>query len=281
MAQSAKRTTVAVLRNMLGLSVAEFAKVIGRQVPTVQSLESGRLKLSEKTAQQIALATGIDTAWLLDGDLTAKPVSHWAGNDGHPIPYSRTVFELSQSANDESRARYAVTDLSHAQIQIEAISSALDWFPILASAHKRGEGALAIFALREHLRALQKRYGRDDDAAAEVNDKAVFIPADRSARFTFKYGKDSAAELIEADKTKITVLPEAEQKRTPPWAAALALRKAVAPIADKPAPIASLLGSLPEDYFDALPHDQSETEPAQTDEGGTMGALKAALRHYT
>lgn len=47
--KSKGKTSVAVLRQKLSLSVDELAKLIGKSPHTIVSLESGRLKLSEKT----------------------------------------------------------------------------------------------------------------------------------------------------------------------------------------------------------------------------------------
>jgi transcriptional regulator with XRE-family HTH domain len=56
-----------VLRQILGLTVEEFAKLIGKSLTTVNSLETGRLKLSEETAFRISQETGVEMHWLLKG----------------------------------------------------------------------------------------------------------------------------------------------------------------------------------------------------------------------
>jgi transcriptional regulator with XRE-family HTH domain len=69
--RSAQRTTTAVLRLATGLSAEEFAQLIGKSLPTVRSLESGKLALSESTAGAITKKTGIHLGWLLNADPSA------------------------------------------------------------------------------------------------------------------------------------------------------------------------------------------------------------------
>lgn len=65
--RSLRRTSVARLRLELGLSVEAFAALINKSVPTIYSLESGRLALSQQTAQAISRVTGANIYWLLEG----------------------------------------------------------------------------------------------------------------------------------------------------------------------------------------------------------------------
>jgi len=74
MRKSEERTKVAILRSTIGVSAEEFAKMTGRTIHTVKSLESGRLKLSEDLADRIAVVTGVSTAWLFDDKRTGPPV---------------------------------------------------------------------------------------------------------------------------------------------------------------------------------------------------------------
>jgi transcriptional regulator with XRE-family HTH domain len=69
--RSLRKTTVAVVREELGLGLQEFADLIGKSTSTVSSLENGRLKLSEPTALTISKKTGVSLKWLLDGDVSA------------------------------------------------------------------------------------------------------------------------------------------------------------------------------------------------------------------
>jgi transcriptional regulator with XRE-family HTH domain len=74
--KSTLSTVVAVVRHETGLSAQEFAELIGKSYPTLKSLESGRLKLSERTALDISRATGVSLEWLLAGDPKTLPTTH-------------------------------------------------------------------------------------------------------------------------------------------------------------------------------------------------------------
>ena len=250
MAQSTLRTTVAVLRTLLGLTVEEFAPLTGKSVSTIQSIEAGkRLKLTKDTAQKIAFETGVSLDWLLAGDVTVEPYSSLEDPTGRPIPYSRTVFELIQSAKYKTVPKHSLEN-----IQFNAILMTAGWFPIFASAVNRGEGDLAAFVMDDHLKEMSKRFGYDEKAAEELSGKAKFITADGHT-FAFVY-KEHAAQLPRTDKVKITVLKETGTKRK--------LVAAPLPKQAPPAPQSEVEPAL------------SPKSPAQPDEGGTWGALATA-----
>jgi hypothetical protein len=54
-------------------------ELTGRTVDTMQSLESGRLNLSEELAMTISKATGVALRWLLDETQTGSPVNLFEG----------------------------------------------------------------------------------------------------------------------------------------------------------------------------------------------------------
>ena len=216
MRPSERRTTVAVLRNMLGLRIEDFAKLIDRSVPTIRTLESGgsqRLSLSEKTALAISKETGVAVEWLLAGDVAVQPYSALRSPAGDTLPYNKGIFEMIQAAKAKTGVSGFAAELSAAELQVEALRTNLDWFPILLSAHKRGEADIAIFIMNQHLREMARRWPKDCNAAAEVNGKARFITADSHAQYTFEYKEDSA-RLAEMAKERITVLKETEAART-------------------------------------------------------------------
>jgi transcriptional regulator with XRE-family HTH domain len=73
--RSLGKTTTAVVRAEVGLSLEEFAELIGKAPSTVESLEGGRLALSEKTALEISKKFGVGLTWLLAGDPKSAPVN--------------------------------------------------------------------------------------------------------------------------------------------------------------------------------------------------------------
>ncbi len=89
--KSTVSTVVSVVRLGTELPAPEFAKLIGKPYSTLKSLESGRLKLSERTALDISKATGVGLAWLLSGDPQEPPTT----DQGEP--WTRETFDRVQA----------------------------------------------------------------------------------------------------------------------------------------------------------------------------------------
>jgi len=88
-----KRHVVAWIREQSGLTQSQFAQLIGASRDTLQSIELGRLPLSERFAYAIAEQTGIKAKWLLANKL--EP-----GKLADP-EYVRQQFEDAQTATWE------------------------------------------------------------------------------------------------------------------------------------------------------------------------------------
>jgi len=84
---SPQRHTLAVLRVQLRLTQKEMATLMGCSTATVQAIELGKLKLSEKLGLEIAVKTGVRLEWLMAGDVS-KPI---LDTDG--APYTLATFE--------------------------------------------------------------------------------------------------------------------------------------------------------------------------------------------
>jgi transcriptional regulator with XRE-family HTH domain len=135
---------------MLGLGQKEMAELAGCSKATVQSVELGKLKLSDDLAARIAAATGISLGWLLKGNLKAPPT------DRFDAPYSKAVFE------DYRARRYAEKEFP--AIQVEAVK----WFleqrlcemaGLLYSACKRRQAPLFAYRVSTFIEALEKEFG--------------------------------------------------------------------------------------------------------------------------
>jgi len=87
MRKSQQKTPIAVIRSIIGMSAQEFAKLIGRTVHTVKSLESGRLPLSEDLAMQISGETGVLVESLLDYNPDYPPMT------GEGFDFTLAAFE--------------------------------------------------------------------------------------------------------------------------------------------------------------------------------------------
>jgi transcriptional regulator with XRE-family HTH domain len=91
MRSAKKRHAMAVLRVFLGLGQKELAALVGCSLPTIQSLETRRLKLSKDLALRIVDQTNVDFNWLMKDDPTAPLL-----NVGEK-PYHRDDYVKAQA----------------------------------------------------------------------------------------------------------------------------------------------------------------------------------------
>lgn len=180
--QSKKKTTVAVLRTLLGLTVEEFAKLIGKSLTTVNSLETGRLKLSEKTAHTISQETGVEMHWLLKSKPKEKPYV-FDESDGLNRPYTKEVFEIAQARKKVE----APIEHNPDRLLVSALQSVAQWISIYTSAVQSGKGYLADYLMSQFLNDLGQRLGQDTDAVLKMNKNSRVIANDGSQWFFTAY----------------------------------------------------------------------------------------------
>jgi transcriptional regulator with XRE-family HTH domain len=99
---SESKSPVAKLRLALGLTGAEFAKLVGLGHSTIQHIESGDRILKDDMADKIHLATGFPRAWLSLDKISSEQVAKWkAGQGYHESPSNfREYFENVLAATD-------------------------------------------------------------------------------------------------------------------------------------------------------------------------------------
>jgi transcriptional regulator with XRE-family HTH domain len=151
MRPSPLRHNLARLRQRLNLGQKKMADVARCSTPTIQSIELGRLALSESLARRISAATGVGLRWLLDNDLSA-PIVNRAG-----YPYLRLTFESRQAGKafgDNRLSRQSLADFAAAFYgQIRAI---------LSSASKRNFAEVATWRLGKFLDTCRREFGHDE-----------------------------------------------------------------------------------------------------------------------
>jgi transcriptional regulator with XRE-family HTH domain len=64
---------LAVLRTTIGLTQKQMGALVNRAARTIQSIELGKLPLTEELALRIAEATGVDEAWLFAANPAVPP----------------------------------------------------------------------------------------------------------------------------------------------------------------------------------------------------------------
>jgi transcriptional regulator with XRE-family HTH domain len=194
---SRKKTPVAVLRLELGLTVDEFAALIGKSISAVTSLETGRLALSPDTALVIATETGVALDWLLDGNPKEKPYVIEPRN-GPRERYTRELFEKIQAAKSKGPQELP-NDLKFTL----AINTICPWISVLYKASKDGQLDLAVYLMGKAIDELAERFGKDDEAVLQATEKVRIKVGDEEYMIVDWYGK----------KLGIFSSPEAREKR--------------------------------------------------------------------
>jgi transcriptional regulator with XRE-family HTH domain len=172
---SREKTTVAALRQKLGLSVEEFGQLIGKSISTVTKLENGLLKLSVETATKISNETGVDLHWLMADDPSKAP--YWIDQGlNRKEPYNKELFEKIQAHKKTGRM---IRIGRRSRRLANAIAIAGDWLSVYNAAAEAGRAELAAYLMRQFLDGLVERLGKDDEAFLRLNAGARIFDADK------------------------------------------------------------------------------------------------------
>lgn len=87
------RTNLSRLRLALQMNQSAFASMLGRSLAAIQSLETGRLRLSQQLAGEISSRTGVSPRWLLDNDLEESPYD-MVGKPWTTLTYQKLQTEI-------------------------------------------------------------------------------------------------------------------------------------------------------------------------------------------
>ena len=207
-----------MLRLTLGLSVKEFAALIGKSISAVTSLETGRLVLSEETAFKIAEETGVSIDWLLEGNAKQKPYVR-TSPDRSKEPYKKEYFENVQSwrkHRDRSPNSYAKP-----QVRLwPALAAIGDWLSVYHKAVETGEADLVRYLMRKFLDSLVERFGKNDQTFMLSNAdvritlanarELVFGRRESDGRIVLRYSPEEQQRI----SSEIAAIPPAVKKRT-------------------------------------------------------------------
>jgi transcriptional regulator with XRE-family HTH domain len=174
---SEQRTTVAVLRALVGKSTHQFARETGLSLSAIEKLESGRLKLSESMAKKISFETGVSFRWLLAGKTEIPPLLEFTtpefeagqedldiatGNADAPI-FSIDVYNRVRAARLAGES--PIPDGHHTRDeQLECFLFRI--FCIYCAAQARGEGTMMMFSLDAMEAELAKKFGFTHDQSS-------------------------------------------------------------------------------------------------------------------
>jgi transcriptional regulator with XRE-family HTH domain len=165
MRTSRRLTTVAALRAFISecihpqkITALEFAEMFGRTVNAIQSVECGRLPLSEALALRISHETGASLSWLLDGKPNL-PITDRRGKR-----YDRETFERARSKKYE---RFSKGQLSMRSLEYYSIIRSL----LRAASHK-GDAELAAYRLWSAIIAVARDFGAPEQV--QTQNKETF-----------------------------------------------------------------------------------------------------------
>lgn len=194
---SSQSHTLAVLRILVGLTQKEMATVLHCSTPTIQAIELGRLKLSEKLAGLASLKTGIKLAWLLNNDVTQPPIDI-KGKD-----YTKETFEQFQSTNairKDPRMENEIAIFCRNQISVRLHA-------LLLRAYCNDDTDLCVYKLSKAFDELERQFGVTND------DRKAIKPVKRTPRFEAEVKKDERLTWWEFASRFFDVLDQEEKKK--------------------------------------------------------------------
>lgn len=149
MATSQLKSKIARLRLITGETAESFADIIGKSMSTLRSLETGRLKLSEKTASEISRATGVSLRWLL-ADKSTPPTCE----DSHPAkPFTKETYVHHIA----KKRRPVFKDLSP-ELGLMLNFAIRDILTAVYGAAEKGNGDIALYYLEKFAEDLGKQF---------------------------------------------------------------------------------------------------------------------------
>ena len=161
MAKPQSKTTVSVLRSIIGIPARELAKLTGRSIHTIKSVESGRLALSEELALKMSIETGICAQWLVNGDPHAPPLNDLPLPPDHrDSVFTKGYFEKRRADREEG------LDELNRSGGATMLDSARLW-AINAAAVESGNGRLVRYRISKFLRELKNEFGQSDEVFRE------------------------------------------------------------------------------------------------------------------
>ena len=173
-----------------------MAAVLQCSTPTIQAIELGRLKLSEKLAGLASLQTGINLAWLLDNDVSQPPI------DTTGKPYTKATFEEFQSTNairKDPRMENEIAIFYQDQI-IDRLHA------LLIRAYRSDATDLCVYKLSKAFDELEKQF-----RVTEADRKAIY-ETKRNSKLKGNAKKDTPISWVECISGFYEVMDQEEKK---------------------------------------------------------------------
>ena len=170
MRTSARKTTAAVLRDIIGIKVPEWAEKLECSPHSIHDLESGRLKLSGAMAVKMCTQSGIALRWLIDGNPAAPAIAE----DGRE--YTPAIYDEVQASEKD----FAIVD------DVTLSGAAFEFFRLiyamLINANRKRKFNLASYQTAKAIVELQSKYG----VAKDFNFEKALANVYKQSGFEFK-----------------------------------------------------------------------------------------------
>jgi DNA-binding XRE family transcriptional regulator len=196
---SKEKTNVATLRILLGEKQDGFAKLIGCSIHTLQSVETGRMKLGKSLAARISLITGVHIEWLLK-NLKCKPFA--------AVPNRYIISRKGRKVRiTDEREPYTLDTFRKAQrlqripefISLLILDYMFSFYgqmrAILNSAAEKGLAGAAILTTARWLGNLRGQFGHDNSI---VPTPELRLRNDGSPVLTYRQ-RDSGLKAMKRD----------------------------------------------------------------------------------
>ncbi len=154
-----------------------FALLVGCSIHTLQSVESGRLKLSKTLATRISAVTGVGVDWLLKNDLKSAPVAatSFKTYTGETVYDSYSLETFREAKRLHQTQEWISLHIAEYMFSFYGQMSA-----ILNSAAARGHAGAAILQTAKWLDASREQFGHDNSVVP--NNSVVPKPTVRLRR---------------------------------------------------------------------------------------------------
>ncbi len=150
MALSKKRTTLSVLREILGSdagNIQAIARMTRKKPDWVKKVSCGDRELQEHEARALEIATGVSKEWLLAGDPEVAPFNAYGS------PYTRATFEQLRFLR-----RSGVPGV---EVVVRPFNAAKTIAGVAGAAGKDGKVELFASRLATFLKEIEREFGFD------------------------------------------------------------------------------------------------------------------------
>jgi len=154
---SRKRTTLAILRSLLGPiwgSEKSFSDLTGLSLSWIRKASAGSVPMTQRAAECISEATGISLEWLMNANIKATPIG---------VDDSLFTMESFEKWAQRRQTKHEETITASPAYPLQQILFSLH------AAQKQGKYSTAFFHLRQFSELMRCQFAQDGDRAGAVH----------------------------------------------------------------------------------------------------------------